>query len=282
MLSGAAWCVIAFAGLLALAYYVGPTRWLDAAALHGFESVSRPGIERVATYLAHFCDPFPYGLVAAAVIAIAAKTRGLRVAAAIGFLIVGANASSQLLKPLLAHHRELYFTEFHLYNINDAAFPSGHATAAMSLSLAVLMIVPRAYRPLVATLGALFTIGVSFSILNLGWHYPSDVVGGYLMATAWGLTTLAAYRYAGNRWPQRGTMRVAAKNAVAAPSPAAIVRAVVVLAALACVAAASRADQIAGYAERHTAMVAVASGIAVAAAVLLAAVASISSSRRSS
>jgi membrane-associated phospholipid phosphatase len=282
MLSVAAWCVIAFAGLLALAYYVGPTRWLDAAALHGFESVSRPGIERVATYLAHFCDPFPYGLVAAAVIAMAAKTRGLRVAAAIGFLIVGANASSQLLKPLLAHHRELYFTEFHLYNINDAAFPSGHATAAMSLSLAVLMIVPRAYRPLVATLGALFTIGVSFSILNLGWHYPSDVVGGYLMATAWGLTTLAAYRYAGNRWPQRGTMRVAAKNAVAAPSPAAIVRAVVVLAALACVAAASRADQIAGYAERHTAMVAVASGIAVAAAVLLAAVASISSSRRSS
>jgi membrane-associated phospholipid phosphatase len=282
MLSVAAWCVIAFAVLLALAYYVGPTRWLDAAALHGFESAQHPRIESVATFLAHLCNPLPYGLVAAAVIAIAAKTRGLRLAAAVGFLLAGANASSQILKPLLAHHRELQGTEFHLININDAAFPSGHATAAMSLSIAVLMIVPRAYRPLVATLGALFTIGVSFSLLILGWHFPSDIVGGYLMATAWGLTTLAAYRYADNRWPQRGTMRVAARNAIAAPSPAAIARTAIAIGAVACIAAASRADQIAGYAERHTAMVAVASAIAVAAAVLLAAVASISSSRRNS
>lgn len=281
MLSVAAWCVIAFAVLLALAYYVGPARWLDAAALHGFESVQRPQVDSIATSLAHFCDPFPYALVAMGVIAIAAKIRGLRVGAATGFLIVGANASSQVLKPLLAHHRELSSTEFHLININDAAFPSGHATAAMSLSLAVLMIVPRAYRPVVAVLGAIFTIAVSFAVLILGWHHPSDIVGGYLMATAWGLTTLAAYRYAGNRWPERGTMRVAARNAIAAPSPAAIARTVVVLGALACVVAASRAHQIAGYADRHTAMVAVASAIAVAAAVLLAAVASISSSRRS-
>jgi membrane-associated phospholipid phosphatase len=282
MLAGAAWCVIAFSALLALAYYVAPARWLDAAALHGFQSASHPRVESVATVLAHLCNPIPYAPAAAVVIAIAAKTRGLRIAAAVAFLMLGANASSQILKPLLAHHRELYYTEFHLNNIRDAAFPSGHATAAMCLSLAVLMIVPRAYRPITAVLGTVFTIGVSFSILILGWHYPSDVVGGYLIATAWGLTTLAVYRYANARWPQRGTMRVAARNALPAPSPAAIARAVIVLAAGASVVAASRADQIAGYAERHTAMVAVASAIAVAAAVLLAAVAAISSSRRSS
>jgi hypothetical protein len=215
------------------------------------------------------------------VIAIALKTRGLRVAAAVGLLLAGANVSSQVLKPLLAHHRELYYGEFHLNNINDAAFPSGHATAAMALSLAVLMIVPRAYRPVTAALGALFTVGVSFSILVLAWHFPSDVVGGYLAATAWGLIALAALRYVNERWPQRGTVREAARNAIAAPTPAAIARATLVAAALATLFAASRADQIAGFADRHTAMLAVAGAIAVSAAVLLAAVASISSSRRS-
>jgi membrane-associated phospholipid phosphatase len=281
MLSGAAWCVIAFAALLVLAYYVGPTRWLDAAALHGFVSAAHPRVNHVATILAHLCNPLPYAIAAVAVIVTGARTRGLRVGAATGLLLAGANLSSQVLKPLLAHHRELYYTEFHLNNINDAAFPSGHATAAMALSLAVLMIVPRAFRPLVAVLGAAFTITISFSVLVLAWHHPSDIVGGYLIATAWGLATLAAYRYANERWPEQGTMRVAARNAVAAPSPAAIARVVIVLAAAACVVAASRADQIAGFAERHTAMVAVASAIVVAAAVLLAAVAAISSSRRS-
>jgi membrane-associated phospholipid phosphatase len=281
MLAGAAFCVLAFSVLMVLAYYVGPAQYLDNAALHGFVSIYRPGIDSLATGLAHLCNPFPYAIVAAAVIATAIKTRGLRTAAATGLLLAGANVSSQVLKPLLAHHRELYYTEWHLNNLTDASFPSGHATAAMSLSLAVLMIVPRAYRPLAATLGALFTVGVSFSILILQWHYPSDIVGGYLIATGWGLAALAALGYANERWPERGTMRSKARTAIPAPGPAAIARVAVLAAAVVAIAAASRADQVASFADRHTAVVAVGSAIAVAAAVLLAAVAAISSSRSS-
>jgi membrane-associated phospholipid phosphatase len=281
MVAAAAWCVIAFAGLLVLAYYVGPTRWLDVAALHGFVAVHRPGIDGIATAIAHLCNPLPYAVAAAAIIAIALKTRGLRTAAAVGFLIAGANACSQLLKPALAHHRELYHTTWHLYNLPNAAFPSGHATAAMALSLAVLMIVPRAYRPITATLGVVFTLAVSFAVLIERWHFPSDVVGGYLVATAWGLTTLAALRYLNERWPEQGTVREAARQAIPAPSPAAIARVVFGLAVIAALGAATRAHQIASFADRHTAATAVASAIAVAAAVLLAAVASISSSSRS-
>jgi membrane-associated phospholipid phosphatase len=277
MLAPAAWCVIAFSALLVLAYYVGPTRWLDTAALHGFNAVSRPRVDDVAVALAHLCNPLPYSIAALAVIALALKTRGLRIAAAVGLLLAGANASSQILKPALAYHRELYHTHWHLFNLPDAAFPSGHATAAMSISLAALVIVPRAFRPLVATIGALFTVGVSFSILILQWHFPSDIVGGYLIATAWGLTSLAALRYVNERWPQRGTMRQAARAALPAPSPATIGRAALAAAAIVALVAASRAHQVATFADRHTALIAVASAIAVAAAVLLAAVVAISS-----
>jgi membrane-associated phospholipid phosphatase len=279
MLAGAASCVVAFAVLLGLAYYVGPAQWLDDAALRGFVAVQRDGINQLANNLAHLCNPLPYALAALVTIAVAIRVRGLRTAAAITFLLAGANVSSQVLKPLLAHHRELYYTDWHLNNIANAAFPSGHATAAMSLSLAVLMIVPRGYRPLVAILGTVFSLAVSFSILILQWHFPSDIVGGFLIATAWGLTTLAALRYANERWPEQGTIRQAAQGAMGAPSPATIAWGALVVGVVTCLAAASRAHQIASFVEGHTAATAVASAIAVAAAVLLAAVVSLSSSR---
>src|SRR4051812_2331380 len=213
MLVAAAWCVVGFFGLLALAYYSGAGRWIDNSALHGFQAMHHDRVDRVASYVAHLCNPLPYALASLVVIAIAARMRGPRTAAAITVFIIGANATSQLLKPALAQHRELWHTHWHLYNLPDAAYPSGHATAAMTLSLALVIIVPRAFRPLVATLGTIFTIAVSFAVLILAWHFPSDIVGGFLVATAWGLVTFAALGVLNERWPERGTVRRAARQA---------------------------------------------------------------------
>jgi membrane-associated phospholipid phosphatase len=281
MVAAAAWCVVAFFGLLALAYYVPPTHTLDVSALHGFMAMHHARVDKVADVFAHLCNPLPYAIASVIAVAIAGMMRGLRTAVTVGILLAGANATSQLLKPALAHHRELYHTHWHIYNLPDAAFPSGHATAAMSLSLAALIIVPRAYRPLVATFGAIFTILVSFAILILAYHFPSDIVGGYLIATAWGLVAFAALSTVNARWPQRGTVRQAAREALPAPSVATIAKGAVAAAVIAALVAASRAHQIASFADRHTAATAVASAIAVAAAILLAAVVSISSGSRS-
>jgi membrane-associated phospholipid phosphatase len=281
MLAAAFWCVVAFFGLLVVAYFTGPGRWLDSAASHGFEATHHDRIDRVAHTIAHLCNPLPYALASLVVIAIAAKARGPRIAAAIAMLIIGANATSQLLKPALAFHRELWDTHWHLYNLPNAAYPSGHATAAMTLAMAVMIVVPRAFRPLVAALGALFTVSVSFAVLILHWHFPSDIVGGYLIATAWGFVTFAALRALNERWPESGTVRQVARAALPAPSTATIAKAGLAAAVIAALVAASRAHQIASFADRHTAATAVASAIAVAAAVLLAAVASISSRSRS-
>ena len=38
-----------------------------------------------------------------------------------------------------------------------------------------------------AALGAAFAVAVSYSFLTLGWHYPSDVLGGFLVAAIWTL-----------------------------------------------------------------------------------------------
>ena len=36
-----------------------------------------------------------------------------------------------------------------------------------------------------AAVGAVFALAVGVALLVLAWHMPSDVVGGYLLATFW-------------------------------------------------------------------------------------------------
>src|SRR5919112_594451 len=108
MLAAAAACAAAFCVVLGLAYAVGPAQYVDAAALDGFASLATPRVETLTNAVAHSFDPAPYAVLAIAVIAYGLVTRGLRHAAAAGVLLLGANASSQVLKPLLAHPRDLY------------------------------------------------------------------------------------------------------------------------------------------------------------------------------
>jgi membrane-associated phospholipid phosphatase len=45
----------------------------------------------------------------------------------------------------------------------------------------------------VALAGAAFVASVAGSVVMLGWHYPSDVVGGVLVASAWWLLGIGAF-----------------------------------------------------------------------------------------
>jgi undecaprenyl-diphosphatase len=59
------------------------------------------------------------------------------------------------------------------------SFPSGHATASMALALAYGSSYPALAGPLL-----LLALGVGFSRIRLGVHYPSDVVASQLIAAA--------------------------------------------------------------------------------------------------
>src|SRR4051812_4092980 len=93
MLATAALCAVAFVVVTALAYFFGPAQYVDDAALHGFVSLYRPSIAGIAKALAHLCNPFPYALVAVALIAVGLRSKGPRVAAAATLLLAGANVS---------------------------------------------------------------------------------------------------------------------------------------------------------------------------------------------
>ena len=265
----------AFAVILGLAYGVGPVEWVDGNALNGFVSLRGTRVETLASWIAATCDPGPYSVLVAIVLVYAFVKRGPRRAGAIGLLLVGANISSQVLKPLLAHQRDLSAWPA-VDPPASAAFPSGHATASMALAYAVVLAAPRAYRPVAAVISGLFALAVSISILVLNWHYPSDVFGGQLVASFWCLVALAGLRWSQRRWPERGSMRAAARGAI--PATPWVAAAVIMLGVVAA-AAATQASAIASFVADHTTTVAAVAAIAASAAALLAGVTALATRR---
>jgi membrane-associated phospholipid phosphatase len=190
-LAGAAACVVLLMLTWFAAFHIGAVRSADRAIFSGFYELSGHGwIDRLAYHLASLCDPTPYVYFVPIPIIIALARGRPRVAVAVAVILLGANVTTHVLKPLLQEPREASFFGW-MAPIYGASWPSGHATAAMSLALSTVIAVPPRIRPAVAALGALFAVAVSYSFLTLGWHFPSDVFGGFLVAGAWTLVVVA-------------------------------------------------------------------------------------------
>ncbi len=263
---------------MAAAYFWPFAHAGDAGALAGFESLDRPWLQSAGHAFLQLCNPVPFASLALVTLISIARLRSLRHALAAWVLLTGANVSSQLLKPLLAHPRP--HGAWHIHPIPPAAFPSGHTTAAMSLVLAIVLATRQPWRPVAAVVGGTFVLAVAFCVLILGWHYPSDAIGGFLLATCWALVVLAGMRWAGARWPQSGGMRRAAREAIALPRARIVLRAIGVIALVAVAVAATRAGELASFAGNHHALVFVAAAITVSAVTLLAGVTTLSNRRR--
>src|SRR5580693_3684106 len=76
----------------------------------------------------------------------------------------------------------------------DLLYPPFFALWGLALVWCALLVTPPAHRRLVAMLGGVFALAVGVALLVLAWHMPSDVVGGYLLATFWAALAFAALR----------------------------------------------------------------------------------------
>jgi membrane-associated phospholipid phosphatase len=253
-LIGAAFGVV----LLALTWYakshIGLVEHADRSILRGFAGLSRPRVDRVTEFIAGLCDPKPYVFLAAVPVVIALVRRRPRVAVAIGVIEFAANATTQWLKPALAAPH--LFQQLSWPPIASGSWPSGHATAAMSLALCMVIASPARWRPRVAAAMAVFSVAVCYSFLELSWHYPSDVLGGFLVATTWTLVAAAALDLADARWPRRWGRPAAGRPALSLGQAfAPVVVLVVAAAGLAMLLVLARPHAVASYARAHEAFI---------------------------
>lgn len=272
----AACCAILFVVLLAAVHWP-PGSSLDMLGLSGFESANSGWVEGVTAKLSGLGDPMPVALITIVLAALALARGRPRVALVVLALIAATSVSSQALKALLGRTLEVPIIGD---VVGPESYPSGHATAAMALALAAVLAAPRRTRPAAAVLGGLVALAVGASTVALGAHLPSDVLGGYLLATGWTLALVAALSVANHRFPARdrgaatrvgrASERIAAVGLVAAAAGC-------TLAALLAGAAVLASDPAGAvdFARAHTASLTVAAAIASTAVALPTAMASL-------
>ena len=123
--------------------------------------------------------PYIAGVLGAAVL-IAVLRRRWAMAVQVALLVGGANLTTRVLKTIVFSRPNLHATP-----LFSNALPSGHTTAAASVSAALVFVVPPRARPWAAAFGALYTAATGVSTLVGGWHRPSDAVAGMLVVLAW-------------------------------------------------------------------------------------------------
>ncbi len=141
-----------------------------------------------------------------ALVALALARRRLALALGAAVVVAGANLTSQALKGNLPR------PELGAFPRLTPSWPSGHATVAMSLLLAALIVLPPAMRWAVAGGGLLVVSAIGVAVVAAGWHRPSDAVGAFLVCLCWAAAAAAVLARRG----EEVAARPAAVRAVAA------------------------------------------------------------------
>lgn len=210
-------------GMLADEVVEGDTQRLDMAVLMALRTpgnpadlIGPPWVEEMGR------DITALGSYAFIIIVVAAALGYLLLVRKFGLalLMVAAVAGGMLLSNLLKSGFDRPRPDIdHAARVFTASFPSGHATlaAVTFLTLGALLTRVNADRRVklyFIAVAVLLTLIVGLSRVYLGVHYPSDVLAGWCIGSAW-----AALCWAGAFWLQRhGNVERPTSPARAAPS----------------------------------------------------------------
>jgi len=165
--------------------------------VHQHSSPALTAVMRGASFIGSATFLVPLGILVVAHYLWRGRRRTARLFA---ITVLGAEVLDQILK--LAFHRIRPAAFFELPEPSGYSFPSGHSMVACAFygALAVLA-AGRAktgagrwtYRTVAALLIAVIAL-IGMSRIYLGVHYPSDVLGGYIMALIWLFAAASARR----------------------------------------------------------------------------------------
>ncbi|MFD7021104.1 phosphatase PAP2 family protein [Promicromonospora sukumoe] len=96
-------------------------------------------------------------------------------------VVVGSNLTTQVIKDGVLYRTGLVGE----WNRDINTLPSGHVTVVAAAWAALLLVVPRRWRPVTALAGAAATCAMGLATIADRWHRPSDVVAAVLVVVLW-------------------------------------------------------------------------------------------------
>ncbi|WP_114853555.1 phosphatase PAP2 family protein [Brachybacterium sp. YJGR34] len=200
-LLAAAVCAAAVVLLARTAVGTASGQRLDQLTLSGAQAHDGPLSQYAELAVETVSMPVIGALLAATVLLVLLRRR-TALLLPLSVLILGANLTTQLIKHVLVDREALGPG----IEITPNSFPSGHTTLAATAMVALVLASGRA-RVVLAPLGALWTAAAGIGTLVVGWHRPSDVVGGLLVVAGWTFLVLAVQGVAARRRLVRAARR---------------------------------------------------------------------------
>ena len=121
-----------------------------------------------------------------------------RLAGGAATVVVGSIATTEILKHVVLARPEMVWLDHGVELTNT--FPSGHATTAFSLAVALVMVTSPRWRGVVGLVSGSWAVVIAMATLAAGWHRPADAAGAYLVVTFWmSIVTLVLIRWRGHR-----------------------------------------------------------------------------------
>jgi undecaprenyl-diphosphatase len=187
ILIGVCFPLIIFA-LLAIAVIAYPQwLWWDVPILLAIHQTANPFLNQFAasvTNLGIYSGTIPVIITISLVLTLLKNWRSLL------FVILTALGSIGLTYSMKAtfHRPRPHLWENFYHLPSSYSFPSGHALSSMTLVIIIIILSWQTrWRTLSIILGSIFALIIGWTRLYLGVHYPSDIVGGWCLAIAWGI-----------------------------------------------------------------------------------------------
>jgi membrane-associated phospholipid phosphatase len=174
-------CLVLLAAVYIVAVHTAWGQRVDDAALDG--RTHRATVLLATQRLLDTISIASLALGGGAIMVVAVIRRRPHLAVTAGIVILGANVTTQVLKKVVLERPDLVGRPDTLGMTNS--FPSGHSTVAMSLAVALLLVVPVRARLVAAFGGLAYATLIGAGTVTAGWHRPSDVIGAYLVVMVW-------------------------------------------------------------------------------------------------
>jgi membrane-associated phospholipid phosphatase len=191
---GAALCAAAFAGTYVVfvrtttGQFVDESAWAESGA--GWQLGRGLSLE----FLSLIPD-ISAALASLVLLSVALVRRRWRAAVVAAGVVAASAGSSWLLKNMLLERPDRGISM-----LAHNSLPSGHTTIAAAAALAVFLVVSPRWRPFTAAAGGLYAVLAGSATLINGWHRPSDVVAGFLVAGFWTLLAGPLVLRSGEGW----------------------------------------------------------------------------------
>jgi undecaprenyl-diphosphatase len=208
-------------GFVALAFLAHQVAFfpIDLALTRWIQGVHAPWLLAPLMVLNRLGFPPLVGIIYGSIILVIFATGKRWEALVAGFAVLGGAALNNLTKLIVARPRpdpDLVEVEHH---INNGTFPAGHVLnfTAFAGFLCYLIVVRRApswHRTALISLLILLIALMGLARIHSGEHWPTDVLGGYLLGGMWLAATVGLYR-----WGLRRGRRKRDRHAAEAPEP---------------------------------------------------------------